>query len=101
MVLLTTFEKFHQIISIITSRKRSCGKEMFSQVSVCPREGVYPSMHLGRGVFPSMHLGRGLCGWGIVYGQGCGGMCVGGGHVHLPLTGTEAAGTDPTGMHSC
>ena len=34
-------------VGVLSTRKRSCGKVMFSQLCVCP-QGVYPSTHLGR-----------------------------------------------------
>ena len=56
-------------------------KVMFSQVSVCPQVGVYPSMHLVLAVYPSMHWAVGFVYLpGGVCPGGClpGGVCLGG-----------------------
>ena len=93
---------------IITVRQRSCGKVMFSQVFVCPREGVaylwfqVPSLSL----VPCPFWG----GYGISlpcpFLEGGGGI-QGIGYAHpryptaFPSGTTKASGTHPTGMLSC
>ena len=41
MVALYVTSSFPRVLAIVTARKRSCGKVMFSQVFVCPQGGGY------------------------------------------------------------
>ena len=66
------FPKIVAFVDIITVRNSTCGKVMFSQVSICPRGGCAPP---GRQTSPP---GR-----------------------HTQQTAAAADGTHPTGMHSC
>ena len=65
--------------TIVTARKRSCGKVMFLQVSVILFTG-------GSGL-------GGICSQGAACSRGVPG--------EDPPTATAAGGTHPTGMHSC
>ena len=91
---------WYQVQSVITGRKRSCGKVMFLQVSVIVFTG-------------GMHAPGGTCSWGCLLRGGRvpapGGCLPPGGCLVLgvpggdpfPWTATAAGGTHPTGMHSC
>ena len=88
------------IFAINTVRNSSCGKVMFSQVSVCPQGGgkVYTAL-AGRPLLEVRHplgrhplAGRHPPGWQTPPGQA---------DTPLQQTATAADGTHPTGMHSC
>ena len=94
-ILLLTF-------NVITVRNSSCGKVMFSQVSVILSGG---DMHGGGACMVGAgHVWQGGCVWqGACMGggvRGGGGMC-GNGVCMARGVATAADGTHPTGMHSC
>ena len=62
MVALYVTSSFPRVLAIVTGRKRSCGKVMFSQVFVCPQGG-----YLWYQVLSGLNISRG--GW---YVQGMG-----------------------------
>ena len=97
-------QKEERVKYIVTVRNSSCGKVLFSQVSVCSQGGCIPvracmcvSHHVrGRGCLPE----GGVC-LGDIWPGGClpGGVCLVG--CTPPETASAADGTHPTGMHSC
>ena len=62
-VLRAIVQKLKIYVNFITTRKRSCGQVMVSQVSV--HSGVYPSMHLGSRGLSQHALGQAVCGQGV------------------------------------
>ena len=129
--IMSLFLKFLDFLKLITVRNSSCGKVMFSQVSVCPQLGVCMAggVCMARGVYMAGgHVWWGAClaggmhwghawqrhaWWGCAWqGHAWQGLCVAGGPAWprgcvwqwvcvAEETATSADGTHPTGMHSC
>ena len=104
---LDTYGMHSQNNRVFTVRKRSCGKVMFSHLSVSH------SVHRGgdacsRGVcMAGACMAGGMCAWGVCGRGACmaGGMCGRGsacwGACVAGETATAVEGTHPTGMLSC
>ena len=76
---------------LITARKRSCGKVVFSQVFVCPRGGELASQHASQVTRPAWVCLQGVC---IQGSASRGSLPQGGPHVEGSASGGVYPGGD-------